>query len=272
MGLNEIVGHSRQISIIKRLIEHNTLPASMAFTGAEGVGKKLTALETLKEVIKNPLEIKIIGEEKSPSVEEVREATAWLFQKPSASQKKGLIVDRSDEMRSEAANALLKTLEEPPTYAHIILIATNEHALLPTIRSRCRILRFGKLNQTAVEHILSLRGIPADQKLIKLAGGSPGLAIKLSQSRVPELIQQLSELLRKEPKLLTLTNFSREFSKLPREEALLFLTALENLLFQKDTIFRWFNAIKKARQYLKFHGKPQSVIEWLLIEVVYNQQ
>ncbi len=270
MGLNTVIGHSKQLSLLRSLLESNSLPSSLLFTGVEGVGKKLTALELLKEVVKTPLEIRVIGENKAPSVDEIREAIEWLFQKPSASKKKGLIVDRADEMRNEASNALLKTLEEPPPYAHLILIASNEHSILPTIRSRCRTIRFGKLNQPAVEHILSLKGISPDPKVVKLAGGSPGLAIKLSESKIPELVRKLSDFLKSDPKLYRLTDLSKEFSGLSREEMLLFLTALENLLYDKDAIFRWFNLLKQARIYLKYHGKPQSVIEWLLIKVVYE--
>ncbi|MEO2083850.1 MAG: DNA polymerase III subunit [Desulfurobacteriaceae bacterium] len=268
MPLNTIVGHSRQIKLIKELIERGEFPQSSIFSGVEGVGKKLVAVESLKLISGSDLEVRVIGSEKPATIEEVRELTEWLFLRPTEGKAKGVVIDNAEEMRSEASNALLKTLEEPPGYAYIILVTRNENALLPTIRSRCRIFRFGRLTDSNVEFILKKQGIKPDRKIIKLSGGSAGLALKLHESQVPQLIEELSRLLKQRKVLPVLSEFTPKFSKVSREEARLFLDALENLVRERGTFDRWEEAINRGRLYLKFYGKPQSVVEWVILTAI----
>ncbi|ADY73594.1 DNA polymerase III, delta prime subunit [Desulfurobacterium thermolithotrophum DSM 11699] len=268
MPFSNIVGHSKQISILKSLIAAERFPQSSLFVGSEGIGKKLIAIEVLKLLTESPLNVRILGEEKAATIEEIREVSEWLFKKPSSGKGKGLVIDNAEEMRSEAANALLKTLEEPPNYGFIILITKNEEAILPTLRSRCKVFRFGKLSDSNIEYILEKLGLKVDKRVIKLSNGSVGMAVKLSETPIPDLIKEFINLMKSKDKLKGILLFSSKFSKLSREETLLFLNALENLLSQKDTILKWFEAIQKGREFLKFYGKPQSVIEWILLEVL----
>jgi len=272
LPLSNIVGHSKQISVIKTLVNSGMFPQSSLFVGPEGVGKKLTAVETLTLITDSPLNVKVIGSEKPTTIEEIREVSSWLFTKPTSGKGKGVVIDNADEMRGEAANALLKTLEEPPDYGYIILVAKSEQSVLPTLRSRCRIFRFGRLSDANVEYILEKLGITPDKRVVKLSNGSAGMAVRLSESSVPELIQEFLNLMRSKERLKGIVKFSANFAKLSREETMLFLNALENLLSQKDTIITWYEAIKRGREFLKFYGKPQSVVEWMLIEVLFKSQ
>jgi len=266
---NSVVGHSRQLGIIRSLVENGNYPSSTLFAGPEGVGKKLIATLLLEELTGSPLNLRIIGEEKPPTIEEVREASRWLFTKPTQGKGKGVIVDNAELMRGEAANALLKTLEEPPDYGYLILIARNEEGVLPTLRSRCRVFRFGRLTDANVEFILERLGVDYDKRAVKVSRGSVGMALTLAENKkVLDLIKEFVEILkdRSKNRLTRITPFSSNFSNLSREETLLFLNAVENLFSQKETIFRWGEEIEKARRFLRAYGKPQSVIEWLLIE------
>jgi len=140
---------------------------------------------------------------------------------------------------------------------------------LPTLRSRCRVFRFGRLSDANVEFILEKLGIKGDRRIVKVSRGSVGMALKLAENkRVVELIKEFVEILKNRTKnrLTQITHFSSNFSNLSREETLLFLNAVENLFSQRETIFKWGEEIQKARLFLKAYGKPQSVIEWLLIE------
>jgi DNA polymerase-3 subunit delta' len=250
------------------IISNNLFPSSSLFVGPQGVGKKLIAFEVLKEVTGSSLNVKIIGEEKPPTIDDIREISSWLFTKPQDGKGKGVVIDNSDLMRSEAANALLKTLEEPPSYGFMILIAKNEGAVLPTLRSRCKIFRFGKLTDSEIEKILNRMDFPIDKRIIKLSGGSVGLALKIFDSPIPDLMKEFLEVMKANDKILKVVPFAQKFSKLSKDDALLFLDALENLLSQKDTILKWFEVIKKGREFLNFYTKPQSVIEWMLLEVL----
>ena len=272
MPFSRIVGHTRQLHTIEELIEKESFPSSAIFSGPKGVGKKLVAVETAKILSGNEFGIKIAGEEKPPTIEEIREITAWLSMKPPHSKRKVAIIDNAELMRNEAANALLKTLEEPPEYANIILITSNENALLPTIKSRCKTFRFGKLTKIQVETVLKNLGINYDSRILKLCGNSPGRAIALSNSKVPELIAKLLNLLKEKQFPEKIIEFSNEFSSITREETALFIESLTILFSEKKIFLEWFEPLEKARNFLNFYAKPRSVIEWLLITVTLSRE
>lgn len=117
------------------------------------------------------------------AVEDIR-ALAGFFQLSAADGgRRVVIVDAADEMNPQAANALLKMLEEPPERATLLLISHQPARLLPTIRSRCRELRLGLLQPDDMAQALDQAGIDTDDTLpalSELAGGSVGSAIRLS--------------------------------------------------------------------------------------------
>ena len=119
------------------------------------------------------------------SIEQVREAESFLAVTPVEGSWKVVIFDGSETLaagQSEPANALLKTLEEPPPQVLVLLLTTNEDAILPTIRSRCRMLPLRPMPGDALsEYLLSKRGVEPDQarRLARLARGCPGWAINV---------------------------------------------------------------------------------------------
>lgn len=94
----------------------------------------------------------IIDESPSIRIETVRDVGIWLSSRPYASPKKVVVFVRAERLTTPAQHALLKTLEEPPTYAQIILVAQHESALLPTIVSRCVIVRAQHINSISSHH------------------------------------------------------------------------------------------------------------------------
>lgn len=92
------------------------------------------------------------------------------------------IVRRADELSNSAANALLKTLEEPGPSTHFVLLSARPDKLLPTIRSRALLVRFGPLPAKVMSGILSRHGVPADRhaEIIDLAAGSASAALDLA--------------------------------------------------------------------------------------------
>lgn len=110
-----------------------------------------------------------------------------------------VIVDPADEMNANAANALLKALEEPPRRAMLLLVAHQPSALLPTIRSRCRELRLAPLGAADMEQALAqaLEAVEDSAALAELSGGSVGEAIRLTSGGVAlyaEIVQLMSGL------------------------------------------------------------------------------
>ena len=116
------------------------------------------------------------------TVDEARKLKGFFQLSATDGGRRVVIVDAADEMNPNAANALLKLLEEPPANAVLLLIAHQPNRLLPTIRSRCRELRCSSLPAPDLDAALSAAGLSAGDDptaLAELAGGSVGQAIRL---------------------------------------------------------------------------------------------
>lgn len=117
------------------------------------------------------------------TVEEVRRLGAFLSLSRPDGGRRVVIVDAADEMNQNAANALLKLLEEPPRDVTMLLVCHRPRAVLPTIRSRCRVLRCRQLDPPEVSRALDAAGIDAGDDaatLAELASGSVGEAARLA--------------------------------------------------------------------------------------------
>lgn len=115
-------------------------------------------------------------------VDEVRRVKSFFSMSAGGNGRRVVIVDPADEMNPSAANALLKELEEPPKNAVLFLVSHRPSGLLPTIRSRCRTLRFGALGTGELQSALEQAGhaVPDNATgLAELAGGSVGEAVRL---------------------------------------------------------------------------------------------
>jgi len=119
--------------------------------------------------------------------------------KPSQASRQIAIIDDADCMQDEAANALLKTLEEPPAGSVLILIASNPQKILTTIHSRCQTILFQTLTDEQVKQVLLDNGVveTEDQArvLASLAGGSVEIALSAVDGELVELRQEVCELL-----------------------------------------------------------------------------
>ncbi|PHP28743.1 DNA polymerase III subunit delta' [Limimaricola cinnabarinus] len=117
-------------------------------------------------------------------VEEMRKLKSFFHLSSTDGGHRAVIVDAADEMNVSAANALLKELEEPPANTTLMLIAHQPSGLLPTIRSRCRVLRLRPLAPDALSQALAQAGVAdeAPEALSVLAAGSVGGAARIAQS------------------------------------------------------------------------------------------
>ena len=114
------------------------------------------------------------------SVEQVRALQRRLNTRPTLGERRAVIVDAADDLERGAANALLKSLEEPPTGTLFLLVAHRIGRLQATIRSRCRVLRFPELSDAEVGKVLDIEpGLSVDTRAaaLAMAGGSPGAAL-----------------------------------------------------------------------------------------------
>jgi len=206
VSFKNIIGQEKAVDILLKSLKENKIFPSYIFMGADGVGKKSTAVEFAKAInclnLSNDFEVcekcsscnkinklcspdlKIIEPIKGLiRIEQIRELRREINLKPFENRKKIYIIDHAEAMTLEASNCLLKTIEEPPDYAIIILICINLDSILPTIVSRCQLIKFRLISYLKImETVLSNKvNIEKDKvKLIsKLAQGSIGKALKL---------------------------------------------------------------------------------------------
>lgn len=135
---------------------------------------------------------------RSITIAQVRSLGALFATAPSMGPRRVVLIDSIDDLERAGANALLKSLEEPPASTVFLLVSHAPGRLLPTIRSRCRPLRFGRLTQDQMLAVLG-RAMPDadDAELASLAGagdGSPGQALRYAGLGVADLDAALQEL------------------------------------------------------------------------------
>lgn len=210
MPFKDIVGQERAIKILTKSLKEDKVSSSYIFVGREGTGKNFTAIEFIKTInclnLNKKLEacdnchscneiskqcspdLKIIEPIKSSiKIEQIREMRKEIELKPFRSKKKVYIIDKAEKMTTEASNCLLKTIEEPPCYAIIILICSKIDPILLTIISRCQIVNFGLVNSLKIKEILlnKINNLEKDKAEIisKLAQGSIGKAFKLTADK-----------------------------------------------------------------------------------------
>ncbi|MCB5424517.1 DNA polymerase III subunit delta' [Altererythrobacter sp. CC-YST694] len=124
------------------------------------------------------------------SIDQIREMQHRLVTRPTLGNRRAVIISPADDLEKGGANALLKSLEEPPQGTFFLLVTHRPGRLLPTIRSRCRVLRFGEARADEVEAYLAREAPTADPAERALAasaaGGSPGAALEfLSHDLAP---------------------------------------------------------------------------------------
>jgi DNA polymerase-3 subunit delta' len=209
MAFSEVIGHQRPLQILRRVIDAGRLHHAYLFTGMEGIGKRLVALNMAKalncadqageacdrcrscqQIDKgiHPDIIVVNPTGESIKIEQIRELQRSIAFKPYEARWRVILIDAAEQLTREAANALLKTLEEPPPWTTVILSARTIESLPVTVPSRCQRIRFSPLSNEEVKKILRDR-LSAEEinMLAPLAGGSPGRALQMDGEEVTQV-------------------------------------------------------------------------------------
>jgi DNA polymerase III subunit delta' len=150
----------------------------------------------VSERIKNPYHLRTFTGIPSIPLDWVKEVNHAIVRGATSSSRNVAILDGIDYMSKESANAMLKTLEEPPAGTVMFLLTDRLHAVLPTIISRCQILRFSYLSPELIQNALSKKyGIAAtDSRILEVADcGSLGRAIYLYENPVEDITKDAAE-------------------------------------------------------------------------------
>lgn len=138
---------------------------------------------------------------RSISIEQIRDIQQVLTKRPSMGPKRAVIIDAADDLERGGANALLKSLEEPPVGTYFILISHTSDRLLPTIRSRCQLLRFDPLDDDGMRRVLAAVApeISSDERelLVRSGGGLPGQALEFAGLDLGEIETAMDVLVNK---------------------------------------------------------------------------
>ncbi len=205
MKLANIIGHGEIIRALCRAVEQNRVNHAYLFAGPAGVGKTTTALAFGASLLcrqpqkgdacgqcqdcrqvdgqNHPDMHRIAPEGASIKIGQMREMLRRITLSPYQGKRQVFLVEQADLMTHEAANCLLKTLEEPPAGTVLILISSRPQSLLPTILSRCQIFTFHPLPAEQVVRILERETAVSREEvavLARLTGGCPGRAVRLA--------------------------------------------------------------------------------------------
>ncbi|WP_166820278.1 DNA polymerase III subunit delta' [Thalassoroseus pseudoceratinae] len=227
---NSVRGHQSQIDLFRRSLRRKRLASAYLFVGPDGVGKRLFAhklaqcllcaripdedLEACGEcsscrqmmidshpdlLTAAPPEGKTVFPIEAVAGSKERRGREGLCYdislRPMMAERRVAVIDDVQQMNAEAANAFLKTLEEPPAYATLFLITSNESALLPTIRSRCQPVRFAPLPPSEIASLLIETGKLEDEDeaaaVAALSEGSLTISLQLLDPELRELRSKL---------------------------------------------------------------------------------
>ena len=221
MPWQSIRGHDRVVEELRANLRHGRLPHAFLFVGPEGIGKRTFALALARALLcerNDPDALDPCGRCEScvycdagthPDVyivskpadkhelpiQVIRALCDDLSLKPVRGARKFAIVDDADDLNEEAANAFLKTLEEPPPGAVLILIGTSVEVQLQTVVSRCQVVRFDPLPAEDVGAILLERGVARDPddaaRLAALGDGSVRRALGLADPNLERFRRDL---------------------------------------------------------------------------------
>jgi len=317
MGFREILGQTQAINWLRTAIQQERLATAYLFTGIDGIGKSTVALNLAKvlnclslqegDACEKCLNCKKINarthpdilfvqpEGQSIKIEQIRKVQHNLSLKPASAKKRVVIINNAELMTTEAANAFLKTLEEPPLNTILILIAQHKSQLLPTIVSRCQVVPFRPLPLKIIQEVLEKKKKQPSQKaffLAHLAEGSLGKAFAFLEREVD--LDLIMSWIGKEVSIKTLLNSVQiltenleknedflDFFQVIWRDILLFKKGCNDFLINKNFTQEYTNlahdytekkvqeklkTIEEARKLLKQNVQKRLILEYLLLD------
>lgn len=299
----QLIGQNRAVELLEQAVLRDRLAPAYLFAGPSGVGRTLAARCWSKwligrssahdgrqrQIFNHPdflwvqptyqhqgqfltaTEAATAGlKRKAPPqirIEQIREVSHFLSRPPLEASRSVVVIEEAQTMTEAAANALLKTLEEPGQ-ATLILIAPGTDALLPTLVSRCQVIPFYRLSQEQMMQVLSEHGeIINDATLMAIAQGSPGEAIAAFE-QLQAIPQDLRQNLMQPPRNpLDALALAKEVDGLEMTSQLWLVDYLQYRYWRAWRSRPLIEPLEKARQCLLNYVSPRLVWEDTLISI-----
>lgn len=207
VALPKIIGHEKILSFLSRSLEGGRLSQAYLFVGPPGVGKTAVVEWLVKKILgeqgfdhPDVTVLSRLVDEKTEKVkteivvDQVRKLRDRLSMSGFMGGPKIAFIEEADVLNVEASNALLKTLEEPTSSTTLILRASSADRVLPTIASRCQIIRFTLVPRLKIVEALAGRGVVRKEaeEMAALSGGCPGQALSLLRDEETRALEETS--------------------------------------------------------------------------------
>ncbi len=320
MTFDNIIGHDRQKEVLRKALHHQRLAHAYLFEGPDGVGKKLMALALARALfcengegcgdcpacrkvdhLNHPDLHTLSPDGTQIKIDQVRRIQHDLSLRPLEAKVRICLIDGAETMNPAAANALLKTLEEPEPGTLMILLSSKPEGFLDTIRSRCQRLRFNRLARARLAEVLEhrlelseaearvmaaladgsfkkafgdnrdlylLRRKPLLNSLVSLSGGSIFPLFELAQSladdkeNLPEVLDIFQSFYR-DLLLLLHGRPEQELVNVDMRETLYAQARIERI----DGLLKKLESIDRARLHLQRNVNRQLAVETMLMEM-----
>lgn len=291
MAFETLAGNKKTKELLNTIIKQNKFLHSYMFVGQSGIGKMLYAKEFSKRAMclnreeicnkcKSCLEFDnnnhpdffvIEPDGNSIKIEQIRELTNKIIEKPIVSEKKIYIINNAYLMTREAQNCLLKTLEEPPEFAIIILIVENEGNILNTIKSRCTKIYFENISDIEMKKLLEKKygTLNLSDNMLKSFNGSMEKATKIMENKeFYNKIENIFSNIEKTSRINLLNNDEIYKNKENIDEILDYINIIFwNKLQENQKYINCLNIVQEARNRLARNANFDMTIDNMLIKI-----
>lgn len=291
MAFETLAGNKKTKELLNTIIKQNKFLHSYMFVGQSGIGKMLYAKEFSKRAMclnreeicnkcKSCLEFDnnnhpdffvIEPDGNSIKIEQIRELTNKIIEKPIVSEKKIYIINNAYLMTREAQNCLLKTLEEPPEFAIIILIVENEGNILNTIKSRCTKIYFENISDIEMKKLLEKKygTLNLSDNMLKSFNGSMEKATKIMENKeFYNKIENIFSNIEKTSRINFLNNDEIYKNKENIDEILDYINIIFwNKLQENHKYINCLNIVQEARNRLARNANFDMTIDNMLIKI-----
>ncbi len=273
----DIIGLKKEKELFINFLENDNISHAYLFSGKKGIGKAKFAKEFAKRLLKvdnleSSPDFKYITkreDKKDILVEQIRkDVIDDIYISPISGKRKVYIIDDAHLLNIASQNSLLKTLEEPPKYAVIILISSNTNAFLPTILSRVNEIVFDGVSAEELKYYIKVNyNVELSDNILNFIDGSIGMAVNIIKDNLIEKFNNIDKLYENVIKKDVISSFKCmediDFT------ISYMLDYFEYILYSKNK-YSTVKYVENAKVRLKFNGNYDIIMDNMLFKIIDN--